>query len=139
MPIVAGLAGLFFFFRFHIEKYIMIFVYQPDYESYGFINQTIKPYQLFSVILFQAMNFSFIDYLAVNNNFNSYAGFFVVFQVIRVVILYFVIKRYPDSFLAVEDEDGPNFTQLELQSYLSATNRPSLEMQKNSKRKGISK
>ena len=130
MPIVAGLAALFFFFRFHIEKYNMIFVYQQDYESYGFINKTIIPYQLFSVILFQAMNFSFIDYLAASNNFNSYAGFFVVFQVIGVVILYFVIKRYPDSFLPEEEEDEQNLTQLELQSNFSATNRPSLEMQK---------
>jgi hypothetical protein len=59
MPIVTVFAALFFFFRYYIEKYNLVFVYQQDYESRGNLRVSLIWFQIIGVILFQLMNFAF--------------------------------------------------------------------------------
>ena len=93
MPIVVFFAVIFFFMRYYIEKYNFMFVYQQEYENYGDTREYIVPYQIFSVVLFQLFNYSFIR-AKTKLNFSSWVGFsFIAFQLFIIMLFQFFFKR----------------------------------------------
>lgn len=41
MPLMSGFAAVFFFFRYYIEKYNMLFVYWQDFEAQGTLRKSV--------------------------------------------------------------------------------------------------
>jgi len=60
MPVVTVFAVVFFFMRHYIEKYNFLFVYQQEYESFGRTRDYMIRYQVFSLVMFQLFNYSYI-------------------------------------------------------------------------------
>ena len=87
MPIVNIFAVIFFAMRYYIEKYNFLFVYQQEYESGGNTRSYLIPYQIISVLLFQAINYTFIFSLTDNElMISSWFGYgFIIFQVIVIL------------------------------------------------------
>jgi hypothetical protein len=79
MPMCSFFAMAFFFFRYYIEKYNMMFVYQQDFESRGHLRDILIPYQIFEVILYQLMNFAFLSSLGTDKNLLIGGYSFVIF------------------------------------------------------------
>ena len=84
MPIVSIFAVIFFFMRYYIEKYNFLFVYQQEYESSGGTRTHLIRYQIFIVLLFQLINYSFITTITVKHedslNLSYWFGYgFVIF------------------------------------------------------------
>lgn len=93
MPIVTVFAVIFFFMRYYIEKYNFMFVYQQEYENYGDTREYLVPYQIFSVVLFQLFNYSFIR-AKTKLDFSSWVGFsFIVFQLFMIMLFRFFFSR----------------------------------------------
>ena len=88
MPIVNVFAVIFFFMRYYIEKYNFLFVYQQEYESGGNTRSYLIPYQIISVLLFQAINYTFIFSLTdLELEISSWVGYgFIIFQVLMILV-----------------------------------------------------
>lgn len=55
VPLIPLFGFLFFAFKYFIDKYNFMFVYQTEFESRGNVGQAVIRYATFSLILFQAI------------------------------------------------------------------------------------
>ena len=60
MPIMSMFGALFFFFKYFIDKYNIIYVYQQDFESDCRMRNDLIVYLIWGVIIFQLLNFAFL-------------------------------------------------------------------------------
>lgn len=84
MPVSTVFAFLFFFFKFYIEKYNLIFVYLKEYEARGKIKHGIIPIQLFTIVLIQVLNYVFFY---ANNTDGKYLAVGIPYIVIQLICL----------------------------------------------------
>ena len=103
MPIVTGFAALFFCLRYHIEKYNFLFVYVRDYDSHASMSSHVISYQICAVILFQLLNYSFIDRLSTNSNLLIVGFSLVLFQIICLIVIKIVHRRNPNYFISPKE------------------------------------
>jgi len=104
MPIVTGFASCFFFFRFYIEKYNMLFVYLQDYESKAILRKSIVPYQIVAVTVFQLFNYTFITVLTGNSVYGKVGYGIIGFQLVCVYLVG-KIHMFDPTFFMPEPED----------------------------------
>lgn len=55
VPLIPLFGFIFFAFKYFIDKYNFMFVYQTEFESRGNVGQAVIRYTTFSLILFQAI------------------------------------------------------------------------------------
>lgn len=56
VPYLAMIGGIFFVFKYNVDKYNLSFVYSPAYKGRGVINKRIVPLSIFTIFLFQIIN-----------------------------------------------------------------------------------
>merc|ERR1712176_441302 len=94
MPIVTAFALTFFYIRFYIEKYNILYVYQQEYENYGYTRDWLIPYMICVTILFQIFNFTFIHSTIDIGVSPMITICFVVLQVLFLALCYCAFKKY---------------------------------------------
>lgn len=60
VPLASFFGFLFFFIKFYVEKYNMIFVYLKEFEAKGRLKDHIIPMQLLAIYGSQLMGFGFL-------------------------------------------------------------------------------
>lgn len=97
MPIVSIFAFVFFFFRYLIEKYNFLYVYQQEYESANLL-QHVSILQIVTVIFFQIINFTYISVLADDKRFQFFGVIFIILQILTLLGLKMLRKKNPKLF-----------------------------------------
>jgi hypothetical protein len=88
IPLISFFLTLFFLFRYYIDKYNLIFVYNREFEGGGkIVKKQVLPLMLFSLYLFQVLNFI---YFSVINKY-LFKGGLIFLAVQSLLLLYFKI------------------------------------------------
>lgn len=56
VPYLPMIAGIFFIFKYNVDKYNLSFVYTSEYKGLGYIYKKTSPLQIFTIFLFQLIN-----------------------------------------------------------------------------------
>jgi hypothetical protein len=94
MPVSNIFSFLYFFLKFYIEKYNMIFVYLKEYEAKGKIRHGIMPIQLFSIVFSQILNYAFFSANDVSGGYLKFGIPVVVIQVVGLIVFRICWERY---------------------------------------------
>jgi len=93
VPLTSIFGFLFFGLKYWVDKYNMIYVYVPEFESRGKLRKKMLPLSLFAVIFFQILNFGF---LAATIN-KEYYGLGITVIGIQLVAIYVFKVSYIDQ------------------------------------------
>ena len=90
IPLISLFLMLYFFFRYYIDKYNLIFVYNKEFEGGGIIvKKQVLPLMFFSLYLFQILNFFYFSIIDV---YYFKAG--LVFMAVQTMTLVFFNVYY---------------------------------------------
>lgn len=89
-PPLSVFAMLFFGLKYYIDKYLLTFVYNKEFEGGGAIKKQVLPFLLFAIYFFQILN---MGYYASNFGISYFKGG-MVFITIESLILIFLNVHY---------------------------------------------
>jgi hypothetical protein len=99
IPVLSAFGFLFFFIRFYLEKYNMIYVYCKEFEAVGRLRGQIIPIQLISIFLSQIVNISFLRVYSGHTEMSFIGSFFVIVEVSLLIIIYIRKVRNEDRIV----------------------------------------
>lgn len=78
---------LFFLFKHYIDKYNLTFVYNREFEGGGVIKESVIPFMLFAILMFQILNIGYFAILIPDRS-KAYllSGFVLVLVEIALLI-----------------------------------------------------
>jgi hypothetical protein len=83
-PLMSILGTIFFFFKYFVDKYNMLYVYPLEYESNGMTVNTLIRYSIIGIVLFNVILIAYI----VRYSFNYlFGGRFLFSSSIRSIML----------------------------------------------------
>ena len=59
VPYLPIFAGIFFVFKYSVDKYNLSFVYNSEFRGLGIIYKQVEPFSIFLIFLFQLINIGF--------------------------------------------------------------------------------
>lgn len=95
VPYLPVIAGVFFVFKYNVDKYNLSFVYTSEFKGLGYIYKRTSPLQIFTIFLFQLINIGLFTAKTPSDYKEWYfwGGIgFVIFEVIVVLATSIFIK-----------------------------------------------
>ena len=95
VPYVPVFAGVFFMFKYFVDKYNLSFEYNTDFNGVCIIKGRVVPLMLFNIILYQLINVGFFaSKVESNNKAFLYIGLaWVVFEILVIFFIWAIGKR----------------------------------------------
>ena len=92
IPLISFFLTIFFYFRYYIDKYNLIFVYNREFEGCGIIvKKQVLPLMVLSLYMFQILNFLYFSII----NPYYFKGGLVFLSVQSLALLW--LKFYQDN------------------------------------------
>eukprot|EP00350_Pseudokeronopsis_sp_OXSARD2_P006338 CAMPEP_0170550426 /NCGR_PEP_ID=MMETSP0211-20121228/8497_1 /TAXON_ID=311385 /ORGANISM="Pseudokeronopsis sp., Strain OXSARD2" /LENGTH=189 /DNA_ID=CAMNT_0010856975 /DNA_START=527 /DNA_END=1092 /DNA_ORIENTATION=+ len=86
VPLIAIFDLIFFFFKHYIDKYNLTFVYNKSFEGGGVIKNSVMPFMIFSILVFQILNIAYFYLLTGHNGYWIGGLIFLIFEVVCLVL-----------------------------------------------------
>jgi len=93
VPIIPFFACIYFYVKYKVDKYNLVFTYYGKYESGGRIKQSVRQFMLFNIFLYAAVMISFFGY---KYPFSPYYWLGIIFTILWGVA-YWYIRKHWDS------------------------------------------
>ena len=91
VPIILPFGALFFLLKYWIDKYNIVWVYPLEFESHGYLRQTVWVFMIISIWIFQMFFIGF--FLSLNKNSFKAAAF--ILAVTMVYGTYVIVSKRP--------------------------------------------
>lgn len=94
VPYVTIFAGVFFAFKYNVDKYNLSFVYNSEFRGGGHIYKQVMPLSIFNIVLFQ---FILVAYFAIKQpltNIVLWSGLaFIAIEVLAILGMYWKVDK----------------------------------------------
>ena len=91
VPYVAMFAGIFFAFKYNVDKYNLTFVYNSEFRGRGEIYKRVMPLSVLNIVIFQVILIGYFAIRQKKTNWTLFTGIGLVF--IEVVAVAITFKR----------------------------------------------
>mmetsp|Transcript_20637 Transcript_20637/g.19626 ORF Transcript_20637/g.19626 Transcript_20637/m.19626 type:complete len:152 (+) Transcript_20637:1173-1628(+) len=109
VPLISIFGFLYFLFKYYIDKYNFVFVYETEFESGGIFANQVITYSTFGLFLFQLVMFGLFASIF-GSEFIVLNIILLVFEVISMVSLrMFDSADLKELFQEIEQEMGEDF------------------------------
>ena len=85
-PLISLFTWLFFFLKYHCDKYNLTFVYNKEFEGDGVIRKQVLPLMMLSIYLFQILNMGYFSIY--DNGYFHVSVIYITIQSILLIFLY---------------------------------------------------
>lgn len=92
IPLIVPFGCLFFYIKYHFDKYNLIFYYPVEFEGSNTIGEMVIKFMMFGILFFQ-MCISGLFYVLSDNENSDYINTISILYVLIAIILYFVSKN----------------------------------------------
>ena len=95
VPLISFFAFIFFFIKYHVDKYNLVFVYYKVFESGGKIRKNVTNFMLFTLVFSMMITISFFSIEFVNNVY-LYGGLIIIS--VWIMIYYYTKNQLKNEF-----------------------------------------
>ena len=100
VPLISFFAAIFFYIKYHVDKYNLIFVYFKVFESGGKIRKNVTNFMVFTLIFYLLINVSFFS-IEFEKKEYFYGG--ILMTIVWVIIYFYTKKQLMNEFTLDND------------------------------------
>lgn len=97
VPIISLIAAIFFYIKYLIDKYNLIFVYFKIYESGGKIRKHVTRYLFFNLGMFLVIHVAYFSIYFLQKEFLYLGVIFIVFWAVFAMIKNYQLQKMIDN------------------------------------------
>lgn len=90
VPYLPMIAGVFFIFKYCVDKYNLSFVYNSEFRGLGLIFRRVVPLSIYTIFMFQLINIGFFSLKTPSKNKKFYVEFGFAFMFIELILVLLV-------------------------------------------------